>query len=193
MAKRKKNISGDTRKGWKDITLAEFMEIRRILSDRDADPVDQQISLLSIVNNISTDDLMSCPVSELRSLNSTLDFLTTSPAPAKTASSYRINSHDYRLLPSIAGMTVAQYVDFQTYAKHPDDNIPQVISIFLIPESHEYNDGYDMVQVLDDIRSMPVTDALGIAFFFTLLYLTSTGSMISSARRIVTRTKTSVV
>jgi hypothetical protein len=41
-----------------------------------------------------------------------------------------------------------------------------MLSVFLIPEGHKYNDGYDMLQVINDINDLPVTVVNDAAFFF---------------------------
>ena len=42
-----------------------------------------------------------------------------------------------------------------------------MLSIFLIPQGHKYNDGYDMDEVMDDLLCLSIPDALGVCNFFT--------------------------
>ena len=42
--------------------------------------------------------------------------------------------------------------------------------ILLIPKGHNYNDGYDRETAMEDIGSLSVTEALGLADFFLKKY-----------------------
>ena len=64
----------------------------------------------------------------------------------------------------LGNVTTAQYVDFTNYSKSND--ISKMLSVFMIPEGHKYNDGYDMLQVINDINDLPVTVVNDAAFFF---------------------------
>jgi hypothetical protein len=41
-----------------------------------------------------------------------------------------------------------------------------MLSVFVIPADHKYNDGYDMLQVMNDINDLPIPVVSSIAFFF---------------------------
>ena len=41
------------------------------------------------------------------------------------------------------------------------------MSVFIIPKGHKYNDGYDMLQVIDDIKSIPIPIVNSLSFFFS--------------------------
>ena len=65
-------------------------------------------------------------------------------------------------------MTVAQYLDFQQLVPEGFGNRPaEMLSVFLVPDGHNYNDGYDKETVLDDMYEMSVPEGLGIADFFS--------------------------
>lgn len=104
------------RTGWDKLTLSQFYDIQDAVYDID-DPIEQQIRLLSIVNDIPEEELLSYPLSQLRELNHTLAFLNRSPSPAPLQYDYTINGTTYRFVPNLADLTVAQYVDYQNYLK----------------------------------------------------------------------------
>ena len=74
-------------------------------------------------------------------------------------------------------MTVAQYVDFQTYWLQRDNMkniIGNLLAIFIIPKGKKYNEGYDINQVVNDImNNIDIMTAEEILFFFLSSYLIS--------------------
>lgn len=114
--KRKNNNTKSNNTGWDKLTLSQFYDIQDAVYDID-DPIEQQIRLLSIVNDIPEEELLSYPLSQLRELNHTLAFLNRSPSPAPLQYDYIINGTTYCFTPNLADLTVAQYVDYQNYLK----------------------------------------------------------------------------
>lgn len=114
--KRKNNNTKSNNTGWDKLTLSQFYEVQDAVYDID-DPIEQQIRLLSIVNDIPEEELLSYPLSQLRELNHTIAFLNRSPSPAPLQYDYIINGTTYCFTPNLADLTVAQYVDYQNYLK----------------------------------------------------------------------------
>lgn len=102
-------------------------------------------------------------------LNGVADLLKYEIPSTKIYDKYEINGVVYVLNPNISDMTTAQYVDFRKYASEDMsvNNFNNILSIFLIPEGREYNDGYDINKVKSDIDNhMTIVDANSIAVFF---------------------------
>lgn len=114
--KRKDNNTNTNSTGWDKLTLSQFYDIQDAVYDID-DPIEQQIRLLSIVNDIPEEELLSYPLSQLRELNHTIAFINRSPSPAPLQYDYTINGTTYCFTPNLADLTVAQYVDYQNYLK----------------------------------------------------------------------------
>lgn len=117
---KRKDNNTNTNTGWDKLTLAEFYDIQDAVYDID-DPIEQQLTLLSIVNHIPKEDLLSYPLSELRELNHTIAFLNRSPSPAPLQYDYTVNGTTYCFSPNLTDLTVAQYVDYQNYLKQIDE------------------------------------------------------------------------
>ena len=49
-----------------------------------------------------------------------------------------------------------------------EKDVVKLMSVFLIPEGHDYNDGYDMNQVMNDINDMCWLDIKAASFFFRI-------------------------
>ena len=96
------------------------------------------------------------------------EFLFTKPEPKKARNKYVINGRTYKLFKGNEEMTVAQYIDWQAIQADGFDKRPgEMLAIVLVPDKHQYNDGYDKDQQIEDMLDMSVTDALGVCDFFT--------------------------
>ena len=93
-----------------------------------------------------------------------LSFMQTQPKYSDIQKEYIINNHIYELKAEIPSITTAQYIDYQNYSK--DGDITKLLSVWMIPKGHKYNDGYDMIEVIQDMGQMLLQDAMGICFFF---------------------------
>jgi uncharacterized membrane protein YoaT (DUF817 family) len=96
---------------------------------------------------------------------------------------YVINGKEYTLTMNFHKLTTAQYLDFQSYAKSEDYS--QMLSVFLIPKGKKYNDGYDMFEAQQDMRTMPVQEVLGLMGFFIFLYRSWSKALLRYSSRIL--------
>ena len=153
---------------WKDITVADLMKIKEIGSLQLATDDEKNLMVAALLAKIDYDELINKPLDDARVYMDNTEFLLHEPKPEKVRRYYEVNGAKYRLLKDPAEMTVAQYLDFQNlYADGFDNRPAELLSIFLVPDGHEYNDGYDKDEVIADMYDLPVLEGLGIANFFT--------------------------
>lgn len=79
---------------------------------------------------------------------------------------YRVG--DWELVPvaDARKITVAQYVDFQTFCTEPE-HIVELLSVLMVPRGCAYNQGYDVAEVQAAIREgMSVEEVLRVSAFF---------------------------
>lgn len=149
---------------WEGVTLQEFEQIEQILvSDIPEDY--KLVNLLAVLSGESPSLFENLPISTFTSLVPKVMFVTQELPQVKVRDNYIINGHRYKLDANIPSITTAQYIDYQTYMKESQIDLQKVISVFLIPEGHKYNDGYDMSEVLSDIHQMKIVDVKAIGFF----------------------------
>lgn len=140
-------------KNWYDITLGQFQTLCQLGDTPDL------ADLLRIIYDV---DLRTIPVSTIAKYN--IEFLKK-PIPRTTIKDhYLLNGTKYQASFDLTKLTTAQFFDFRNYAKQNDT--VGVLSCCIIPEGHEYNDGYDINTVRTDLLSLPITDAQTISFFF---------------------------
>lgn len=156
------------KQSWDDITIADLVKIREIGSLQLATEDEKNLQVAAIVNEIPYEELIQVPLSQIRTYMDATDFLLTEPKARKAKNHYTINGRKYKLLKNEMDLLTAQYIDFQSVQQDGFDKRPaELLSVMIVPEGHNYNDGYDKDQVIEDMYDMSVTEALGIVDFFT--------------------------
>lgn len=151
-----------------NLPIGKYLELCRI--DPDLPDIDRQVEMVSILSDIPTDDLYNMPVPDYSALASRTAFLGEElPAPReRVMKEYRLG--DLVLVPvtDVRKMTTAQFIDFQTYVQEPDKHDIDILTVFLVPKGHKYNDDYDILDVQAAVRDyLSVILAQDLrAFFF---------------------------
>ena len=78
---------------------------------------------------------------------------------------YRIGDTTYRVNLSPNAFTAGQYIDFVNSVR---DKAPmaRILTALIVPDGHEYNDGYDVGKAAEDMGKLPVTAAFAVFNFF---------------------------
>lgn len=163
------------------LTVGKYEEIERVQREYGEDDVNgRNLAILLILADISTDELLDMKVPAFRAMMDRAAFLRRPLRPAPVLKHYKLGDMTLRPVADIEKMTTAQYIDFQTFAKAPDGRIAELLSCFLLPDGHRYNDGYDIREVQGAIRALlPITAAHGLLAFF---FRKSQRSMINTLR-----------
>jgi hypothetical protein len=172
-------------KSFNELNLSKFREIQQIAKEG-GEELEMNIRILSVLSDISVDDLCAMPITEVSTLMGGLAFLCE-PMPAeKVANKYKIG--DITLCPSfdVTKFTTAQYVDFQEFMKAPDDNQVGILSCLLVPKGKKYNVDYDIDEVrklISDNISVTTSNAI-FTFFLTRLQRSIVNTLRSSAKAV---------
>ena len=143
---------------WNDVTLYQFNKLQDLLK---IDSNEER--MFEIAELLLGEDVLDLPVSEFTKKLNELCFLQE-PIPTNVPpKKVKVNGKNYYLDCLLGNITTAQYVDFTNHCKTND--ICKMLSVFLIPEGHKYNDGYDMIEVMNDIYDLPITVVNDAAFF----------------------------
>lgn len=172
-------------KSWKEISVNTFNKLKdiKVNSNDSLEVLDSNIALLSILCDVDEDTIVSLTTSEFSTLLNQTEFLSTLPK-VKIQDTYTINGNEYEVFLTLNDMSVAQYIDFQTFYKDQDKYFKELLACFLIPKGKKYGDGYDIQKVKDDIGNhLSIVDANSILFFFVLLYQSLTKAMLTYSIR----------
>ena len=159
------------KKSWDAITWNEYEQIEQIISS-DIPSDYKAVHLISVLTGLSVEDIEHLPVKEIQKFLPALEFLNTEPETHKHQFEYTVNGRKYKFRGKLDEITTAQYIDYRTYMQEENKDVIKLMSCFLIPEGHEYNDGYDMEQVQSDIGDMCWLDVRAASFFFRLYLAT---------------------
>lgn len=149
---------------WEDITYSEFVMIDQIFS-ADIPENYKESNLIAVLTGEEEDTIASLPAMSFQKLVNKLKFLLDPPKKTKHKKNYTVNGHKYILQGDLTKITTAQYIDYMSYTKEDMTNLSKLTSVFLIPEGHNYNDGYEMCEVQRDVEDMPFLDVQAICFF----------------------------
>ena len=152
---------------WDEITWREIEQIEQILN-ADIPKYYKSVHLISVLSNTPVDEIEKLPITEFQKLTPHIDFLTTEPETHQHKFEYTVNGREYEFKGKINEITTAQYVDYRAYMEREEKDVVELMSVFFIPKGHDYNDGYDMEQVKNDIGDMCWLDVRACSFFFRL-------------------------
>ena len=159
------------------LPLGSYMKINEVLT-REAEDLDKQVEIIAILSGKTVDEVLLLPLTEYSAMAAQTAFLREHCKPSEIREDWRLGD----LVPVLdfRKINTAQYVDFQTFAKGFPGTLPELLSVFLVPEGKAYNDGYDVAEVQERVRAVPFPVALGLAAFFFERFLQLTEDSLTS-------------
>ena len=182
-----KNISGSGPYSWDNITGEKYYEILDIL-DSSREDIDKQVAICAVIEDIDEDEILSLPVAESAAKFSNLSFLNNfTLTKYENLRSVRIGDTQCNVVRNIGDINTSQFIDWQMFIKQPlRESYDKLLSIFLIPDGHKYNEGYDIASLQKDIRtqlSWPGVQSL-LNFFLNRYLLSLEGTQLYLQRQI---------
>lgn len=147
-------------KDWNDISLKQFKEIQNLLLTPD------EYTVLNLIDLIYSVDSASLPINQLSQYS--IEFIKHPIPTVQIQNNYTINGRKYNSNIDLSVVTAAQFIDYQNYSKEEEPATEKLLSVFIIPDGHTYNDGYDMNQVQTDILDLDIATVQSIGFFFAV-------------------------
>lgn len=168
------------------LPVGVWLQILAVNKDDTRDEVDKQVGTLALLTGRTERELLNIPIAEYSALARKADFLASVPERLpRAARSYKAGAFTLRAQTDLNKITAAQYIDFQTFAPEGEARLVELLSVALVPDGCDYNDGtYDLGAVQDAIREgISVEQALSLTAFF----LGKFAALIVSTRRSLTR------
>ena len=156
-------------KSFDELTIKKY---RDLINLEKIDDTEYGIEILSILSDMEPDELLDMPLEKFASLMAQTKFIYGNVEKAdykKLGKVITVNGKDYRLMKSARDLTAGQYIDYKAYIQRDDfiGMLPYILTVFLIPEGHKYNNGYDVSELakeFDENMSLPI--ALSVSDFF---------------------------
>ena len=144
---------------WYNVNLNQFILLQDAFKIED-----DTEKMISVAEIILGNDVTNLPLKEFNEQMKQLEFLKEEIPTSVPPKKLEINGKKYFMDCLLGNITTAQYVDFNNHSNTGD--FAKMLSVFIIPEGHTYNDGYDMLEVINDIGMLPIPIANSTAFFF---------------------------
>ena len=154
---------------YRHLPVGKWAEIQAVCRDEGREELDRQVAVLSILNDLTENEVLDLPIMDYRRKVAEASFLTTADDAAAPRAAARYICGPFVLVPvkDARKITTAQYIDFQEYANTGDSAIVEALSCLLIPQGCKYLQGYDVTEVQKAIREeMSTYDAMGLLAFF---------------------------
>lgn len=171
---------------WNDITLRKWTEIESIYKKKYEDEILQTADIISVVFDI--ENPMELSPAEFSKYVEQLSFLTKPIPEKKLCNSYTINGTLYNFKGNIMEVSMGQLMDWRQFSTKEPIDYAECLSVFIIPNGHKYNDGYDMDKTLNDIKSLPIGDVLKLWNFFLAAQVLFTETLIDYFKRLLKKT-----
>lgn len=168
-------------KSFNELPLSKFREIQQIAKEN-PEELEMNIRILSVLSDISVDDLCAMPLTEVSAMMGGMGFLCQPMPTEKVANKYKLGNMTLCPQFDVTTFTTAQYVDFQNFMKAADDNQVGILSCLLIPKGKKYNVDYDIKEVRQLIEeNISVTTSTALFTFFLKRLQSSIGKTLQSS------------
>ena len=171
---------------WNDITLRKWTEIESIYKKKYEDEILQTADIISVVFDI--ENPMELFPAEFSKYVEQLNFLAKPIPEKKLCNSYTINGTLYNFKGNIMEVSMGQLMDWRQFSTKEPLDYAECLSVFIIPDGHKYNDGYDMDKTLNDIKSLPIGDVIKLWNFFLAAQVLFTETLINYFKRLLKKT-----
>ena len=153
-----------------DLPLAKYLKTLEIFNDESLSDLDKNIEILAIYADTTVDSILKLRPDVVEEYFAAMSNSISSykPSNSKRPKKIKINDQVYTINYNIGKLNMAQYIDFQQIIvkKNYLENLPALLSIFIIPKGHKYNDDYDIIELRRILENnITLDEALSIIFF----------------------------
>ena len=153
-----------------DLPLAKYLKTLEIFNDASLSDLDKNIEILAIYADTTVDSILKLRPDAVEEYFADMSNSISSykPSNSKRPKKIKINDQVYTINYNIGKLNMAQYIDFQQIIvkKNYLENLPALLSIFIIPKGHKYNDDYDIIELRNILENnITLDEALSIIFF----------------------------
>lgn len=171
-----------------NITLRLWKEIKKVFETEYEDDILRSAELIKIVFGIENPLRLS--PNEFAEKVEELKFLGEDIKEKKLLVKYNIRGTNYLFHGNVFQINMSQLIDWRAYSTKEDVDYAECLSVFLIPEGHKYNDGYDMEKTIDDLNELSLPYALKLYSFFVDSLRCSIRIMTDYFNKLLKKTKT---
>ena len=167
-----------------DLSIGKYNELMA-LRDARCDETELTAKMLAVLSDMDEDEVMSLPLPKFKEMAVRMMFLKDKPRVMKILPrKVTINGKRYTIAKDAFNLTAGQYIDYKEILKDIDhfyENLPRMMTVFLIPEGCKYLEGYDGAELADEFREhLSIELAISVSNFFFLMFVASTKRILRS-------------
>lgn len=164
-----------------DLSIDKYLQIKEALENAE-DDLNTQVTLLSIINECTEDELLDLPLPEYHKKVADLAFLSSPLKPRPNCpKTITIDKEVYEAVRDVKKFTAGQYIDYNSLIKSEDfyQVLPNILACFFIPKGKDYGRDYDIMEVARKIRyNVSIGLAMDVCFFFQKKSIRSINNML---------------
>lgn len=168
---------------WDDVPIKIYKEITQIV-EGELGETEKAVALIAALCGVPEDEVWALSLPEVGSLSRQTAWVWSFDYNKdKKPHKLRVAGGEYVVNYDVSKMSIAAYVDFQTYFKNRDKFMGALLTTFVIPKGHKYADDYDVAELAKIFEAeIPITTYNTLLYFFVLTSLNSIrGTQIYSA------------
>ena len=158
------------KESWNEISIADFLQLMQLQEVADDFQLAREVEIMKIVSCNPDIDTLSLP--EFKQLVGKVTFINQPiPETLYPPKSFTTPNFKYIIKPDLTKLTTAQYIDYINYIKNSEgiEDLSKILSVFFIPKGFDYNEGYEINEVIEDIENnVDIVTASSVASFFEL-------------------------
>lgn len=176
---------------WDNISIEKYYQIYDILNDEDDDDITKNVKLVATIMEKDEQEVWDMDLTEVGEYIGRLQFLNKFEIPKHPNLKIQLPNYTLVVLKDLSKINIGQYVDYQNFASRPlRESMEKILSIFLIPEGHSYNTGYDILDLQREMReNLSFRAAEGLLSFFLDRYSKLLFRSVISCRRMIRKTR----
>lgn len=158
---------------WNEVSIDLYNKIQELINGKE-DEITKQVKLISLLTDTDEDTVWQTNMFELQELIDNITFINNIDFDKSfNKKKLQVGKFKCKVITDLNSFSYAQYVDFQNYFSD-NSKISLLLSTILVPESNKYNDGYDIVELINEIEhNISIVEANSLMFFFLKSFVTS--------------------
>lgn len=156
---------------WDKLPIGKLNDVNNIINNNELTEDDKIIKLSALISNMDYEDFINLKIEDAQKIISQIKFLYEAPKNKKLVKNLNLDGINCKVIQDVSEITTAQFVDYNTLISNGNVLIPEILSVFIIPQGHKYSDNYNKEEIVELIsKYVSVEEGLSIANFFIKKY-----------------------
>lgn len=156
---------------WDNLPIGKLNDVNNIINNNELTEDDKIIKLGALISNMDYEDFINLKIEDAQKIISQIKFLYEAPKNKKLVKNLKLDGINCKVIQDVSEITTAQFIDYNTLISNGNVSIPEILSVFIIPQGHKYSDNYNKEEIVELIsKYVSVEEGISIANFFIKKY-----------------------